>query len=94
MLQPAGYLGNLGRNTIIGPGLISFDAVFGRRFALPHGAGLEMRIEGFNLFNRANFANPSQIVVFDASGPVRSAGRITSTVTTSRQVQFGIKATF
>lgn len=93
-LQERGYLGNLGRNTLIGPGLVNFDFVLSRNFAVGERAGLQFRIEVFNVFNRANFANPSQIVVFDAAGPVRSAGRITSTVNASRQIQFGLKMTF
>jgi len=55
---------------------------------------MELRAEAFNVLNRANFANPSQIVVFDQAGPVPSAGRITRTTTTSRQIQFGVKVTF
>jgi hypothetical protein len=93
-LQDKGFLGNLGRNTLIGPGLVTLDGNLSRRIKMPHGSALELRVEGFNLLNRANFANPSGLSVFDASGPVKSAGRITSTLTTSRQIQFGVRATF
>ena len=100
-LQEAGYLGNLGRNTLIGPGLMNLDGVIARRIRLgKSGSGIrgraemELRAEGFNILNRANFANPSQIVVFDQAGPVPSAGRITRTTTTARQIQFGVKLTF
>jgi hypothetical protein len=92
-LQERGYLGNLKRNTLIGPGLITFDGNLSKKIALGRGSA-ELRVEGFNLFNRANFANPSGIAVFDASGPVASAGRITSTITTSRQIQFGARFSF
>lgn len=92
-LPQSGHLGNLGRNTLVGPGRVTVDGVLSRKFAFGARA-LELRAEGFNLFNRANFSNPSQIVVFDAAGPVKSAGRITSTATTSRQIQFGVKAIF
>jgi outer membrane receptor protein involved in Fe transport len=92
-LPKAGTFGNLPRNTLIGPGRITLDAVLSRRIAFGQ-RHLELRVEGFNLFNRANFSNPSAIVVFDAAGPVNSAGRITSTATTSRQIQFGVKFTF
>ena len=93
-LQPRGYLGNLGRNTMIGPGLRSFDFVLSKNFAVTESVRIQFRSEFFNAFNRANLANPSQIVVIDAAGPVSSAGRITRTVSTSRQLQFGLKVTF
>ena len=93
-LQPLGYFGNLQRNTLIGPGLINCDLVVSKNIAVGGGAQLQLRVEVFNVFNRANFANPSQIVVFDAAGPVSSAGRITSTVTSSRQMQLGAKLVF
>jgi len=43
--------------------------------------------------NRANFSSPtSNLTVFDQVGnPVSSAGLITSTQTTSRQIQFALK---
>jgi hypothetical protein len=50
------------------------------------------RAEFFNIFNRANFATPNA-VVFSSAGPAPSstAGVITGTSTTSRQIQFGLK---
>jgi len=54
---------------------------------------VQLRLEAFNMFNRANFAVPSGRVAFtNAAGDVSPTwGRITSTVTTSRQVQLGMK---
>jgi len=51
---------------------------------------LQFRAEIFNLLNRANFNMPNE-VVFTTSGVSPTAGVITSTTTTSRQVQFGLK---
>ena len=51
---------------------------------------LQFRAEIFNLLNRANFNLPNA-VVFTPSGPSPTAGVITSTSTTSRQVQFSLK---
>jgi hypothetical protein len=90
----AGFYGNLPRNTLIGPGLATTDVSISKRVAVGQGANLQFRAEVFNLFNRANFAIPSQRTVFTSNGPVGSAGLITSTTTSARQVQLGIKMTF
>ena len=92
--------GNLGRNTLIGPGLVSIDASLVKSFAVGGGRTLQVRIEAFNVPNRANFAVPSGRTAFtgvaaDGSPVVAPTwGRITSTVTTSRQIQLGAKVTF
>ena len=54
---------------------------------------LQFRAEFFNLLNRANFSSPTaNLTVFDQTGnAVSSAGLITSTQTTSRQIQFALK---
>jgi outer membrane receptor protein involved in Fe transport len=92
--------GNLGRNTLIGPGLINADLALVKSFDNGPGRSLQIRIEAFNVFNRANFAVPSGRIAFtgvDAQGNPTIAptwGRITSTVTTSRQIQLGVKYLF
>jgi outer membrane receptor protein involved in Fe transport len=85
--------GNLGRNTLIGPGLINSDLSLVKAFKLARGQSVQVRLEGFNVFNRANFAVPSGRIAFtSAAGDVApNWGRITSTVTTSRQIQLGAK---
>jgi hypothetical protein len=56
---------------------------------------VQFRSEFFNLFNRANFNNPNPVVYAAATGgPSPTAGVITSTSTTSRQIQFGLKLTW
>ena len=92
--------GNLGRNTLIGPGLVSIDASLVKSFRVGGARTLQVRIEAFNLPNRPNFAVPSGRIAFtgvaaDGSPVVAPTwGRITSTVTTSRQIQVGAKLTF
>jgi len=54
---------------------------------------VQFRAEAFNLLNRANFANPNALV-FSGTSPSSTAGLITSTVTPSRQIQFGLKLIF
>ena len=93
-LPDAGYYGNLGRNTLIGPGLISLDTSLAKNFAFGERAKLQLRAEVFNLPNRPNFAIPSQRNVFTTTGRVASAGTITSTLTPSRQIQLGARFDF
>jgi hypothetical protein len=57
--------------------------------------GLQFRAEIFNLFNHTNLNTPNPIVYAAATGgPSPTAGVITSTATSSRQVQFGLKLTW
>lgn len=99
-LPPAGYYGDAGRNILIGPGLLNFDFSLHKTTPIPMGeAGkLEFHADFFNLFNRANFANPrapQQQVLNPANGQyIAGAGQITSTVSNSRQLQFGLKLIF
>jgi outer membrane receptor protein involved in Fe transport len=91
-LPAAGTIGNLGRNTVRGPGYASWDLAVFKNLGLG-GTHLQLRAEGFNITNRTNFGLPSA-TVFNAAGPVSTAGRITSIVGTARQFQFGAKVTF
>jgi hypothetical protein len=50
----------------------------------------QFRAEIFNLLNWANFNTPN-LIVFTPSGVSATAGAMTSTSTTSRQVQFAVK---
>ncbi len=96
-LQPLGTIGNLGKNTLIGPALVNVDVSLFKEFRLGEAKAIQFRAEMFNVFNHPNFAIPNSAnrVVFTAVNVVSSnAGAITSTVTTSRQVQFGLKLTF
>jgi hypothetical protein len=85
-----GFYGNLGRNTLIGPGLGTWDFSVLKDTRLREQLNLQFRAEIFNLLNRANFNQPNA-VVFTPSGISPTAGVITSTTTTARQVQFGLK---
>jgi len=85
-----GFYGNLGRDTLIGPGLATWDFSVVKNTAIRERLSLQFRAEIFNLLNRANFNTPN-LIVFTPSGVSGTAGAITSTSTTSRQVQFGIK---
>src|ERR1700730_1459062 len=88
--------GNLGRNTLIGPGLVNLDfSVFKNNYIkkFSDSFNVQFRAEFFNIINHANFAPPlDKRNVFDSTGhAVGDAGLITSTQTTSRQIQFALK---
>lgn len=89
-------LGNSGRNSVIGPGLVDLDFSVFKNNNIAIGSkslNIQYRAEFFNILNRANFSPPTDNeALFDQTGaPVAGAGRIDSTSTTSRQIQFAIK---
>jgi len=93
VLPPVGTWGNLGRGVLTGPSLANLDLSVFKTLAVRERTSLQFRSEFFNVLNHANFASPNSIVF--ANGIVSSsAGLITSTVTTSRQIQFGLKLIF
>src|SRR6185436_13725561 len=100
VLPTQGTFGNAGRNILTGPSyaMSSVSLVKNTRVgALGSGGQLQLRLELFNLLNRPNFATPDRVVFAAASAtesPLPTAGRITRTVTSSRQVQLGAKILF
>jgi hypothetical protein len=91
---PSGYYGNLGRNTVIGPGAVTVDLSFMKNTAVGEGKNIQFRAELFNLLNRPNFAQPSATVLDSAAAYVADAGRISSTVGSARQIQLALRFTF
>ena len=86
----SGFYGNLGRDTVNGPGLATWDFSAIKNTAVSERLTVQFRAEIFNLLNRANFNTPN-LIVFTPTGVSGTAGAITSTSTTSRQVQFALK---
>jgi len=92
IVPPNGTYGNVGRDTFIGPGLATFDFSLLKDTRITEKLGLQFRAEFFNILNHANFNTPNLITFTSATGvPSPTAGVITSTSTTSRQIQFGLK---
>lgn len=91
-LPAAGTFGNVGRNALIGPGFATWDAAVFKNVTIKS-KRVQMRLEMFNVLDRANFGLPAA-TVFNSSGRVESAGEITGTVGTARQVQLGVKVEF
>jgi len=94
-LPPAGMYGNLGRNALRGPGLAVLDLAAHKILWRREGQNLRLRAEAFNLTNHPNFQIPSGLTIFDSSlNRVGSAGQITATTTTSRQIQLALRYEF
>jgi hypothetical protein len=99
----SGFYGNAARDTLIGPGLTTWDCSLMKKIPIRERLRLQFRAEIFNALNRANFNTPNLIVAVLTPPPAGSttastasqinptAGQITSTSTTSRQIQFGLK---
>ena len=93
---PATRMGNAGRNNLIGPGLSNFDLSllknnYIRRIS--ESFNIQFRADFFNVLNHPNFSPPViNNTIFGANGAaVTTAGLITTTSTSSRQLQFALK---
>ena len=91
--------GNAGRNSLLGPSLNSLDFSVMKTTPVRRdndNLKLQFRAEFYNILNHSNFSPPiANRTVFTATGAtVGTAGNITSTVTTNRQIQFGLKLLF
>ena len=93
ILPTAGTFGNLGRGTLRGPGLADVDFSLFKNTALTEKTNLQFRAEFFNILNRSNFAAPNT-TVFSGANVSPSAGLITTTATSPRQIQLGLKLLF
>jgi hypothetical protein len=86
---PALYTyGNLGRTSLISPGLVGWDFSAAKRFSTFEQQHLEFRFEAFNLPNHPNFGLPNGVIVSPAFGAIGS------TATTMREIQFALKYVF
>ena len=98
-------LGNLARNSIYGPGITTLDISAVKNTAVPKFgelARIEFRAEAFNVLDHPNFSVPARAnsVVYKAStnpavaGAASNLQQLTTTSTTERQIQFGLKLVF
>jgi hypothetical protein len=102
---PQHCFGNLGRNTMIGPGFKNFDLSLHKTTKIHENHAIEFRAEFFNAFNNVNFGNPNG--AWGRLGPDRDPvtnqliqhgnanfGIISGTQNTSREIQFALKYIF
>lgn len=77
--------GNLGRNSLLGPGYFNLDAGLMRNFRLGAGRRLQFRWEVFNATNHPSYGLPTTNLLS------RDFGTIRGTTSAPRQMQFGLK---
>jgi hypothetical protein len=93
-LEAVGTFGNVGKNVLVGPNLQGLDVSLLKTTSIGERMRLEFRAEAFNVLNRPNFSLPGSSNLFSGTTINPSAGVILSTASSSRQVQFGLKAIF
>ena len=93
--EPGFFQGTVGRNTVITPGIANIDFTLMKETPLwSESTNLQFRAEFFNIFNRPNFSRPATNLFTRTGGRRSNAGEITSTRTTSRQIQFALRLVF
>ncbi|HEY7839307.1 MAG TPA: carboxypeptidase-like regulatory domain-containing protein [Terriglobales bacterium] len=88
MDQAAGTFGNLGRNSLFGPGSWNLDSALWRTFPVSEGKSVEFRIEGFNILNHPQIGNPT------SSLSSSTFDEISSSAHDSRIMQVALKFIF
>ena len=86
---PAAFtFGNVGRNSVYGPGRQTLDLALQREFALTETIKLQLRGEAFNALNHTNLGTPNRFV------NTPQFGTITEAATPGREIQLGIRLSF
>ena len=97
-LPAAGTLGNVGRNSLVGPDFMTLDLALLKSVRLRASSSIQLRAEVFNLTNRPNFGQPSLNVFSqtpNGGGAINpTVGRITTLAGSARQIQFAAKLIF
>jgi len=85
---PAFAFGNVGRNTVVGPGMQTLDLAMTREFNITEKTKFQFRAEFFNALNHTNLGTPGRFV------NTPQFGVITEAATPGRQIQFGARISF
>jgi hypothetical protein len=93
-LPALGAFGNLGRNTVYGPGLAQIDASMSKNTRLTEKCAVQFRAEIFNLLNEPNLAQPNNVFATPAFGQVFSTLGTTIGLGTARQIQLALRLSF
>jgi hypothetical protein len=91
---PVNRFGNLGRNSVLGPGFTNWDASVRKETKVWDAARIEFRVEVFDVLNHANFGEPGRVVGSPSFGRITSTRFPTGESGSSRQVQLSLRFTF
>jgi hypothetical protein len=94
VVPPAGRIGTLGRNVVIGPTFNNTDFSVIKRTKLSENKLIELRAEVFDIFNHANFGQPGRVVASSTFGQITNTRFATGDSGSSRQLQFAVKFKF
>jgi hypothetical protein len=93
-LPIAGTYGDLGRNTIVGPGIAAVNLAIEKNFPLTERLSATFRAEAFNIANHTNLGLPNVSALTASGAPNPAAGSVIFTTTSSRQLQFALRINF
>ncbi len=85
--------GNVGRNTMRGPGVVNMDMSLFRTFKLTEKLGLQFRAEAFNLSNTPHFATPNNDANSSEFGMILST-QSDDALGRSRELRLGLRLRF
>jgi hypothetical protein len=92
VVPQTGMYGNVARNSLNGPALTEWDTSLWKTAKLSERLSFQLRGDAFNILNHTNLNTPNLVVYSSATAsPSSSAGVVTSTSTTSRQLQVSAK---
>jgi hypothetical protein len=89
-LQPLGEPGNARRRFFYGPGVDNYDIALLKELTLTESKSLQFRMEGFNVFNHAQFYGPAAV---DGNINGSTFGQVVSAAA-PRLMQFAVKFSF
>jgi hypothetical protein len=88
LLAPFGQDGSVGRNTFRAGNIFELDLAMIKNIAITARQRLGLRVDIFNLINRANFGVPARLL------EAPEFGKAINTITTGRRIQFSLKYVF
>ena len=93
-----GPLGNVGRGSLVGPSIHSFDLALTRVFKINERNEIDARFEAFNVLNLVNLSNPATSMTSSTFGESTSSGAAANPGYSSPQdpriMQFALKYVF
>jgi hypothetical protein len=92
--RPTGVgFGDVGRNTMRGPGVVNLDLSLFRDFKITERFNLQFRVESFNVSNTPHFSNPNGDINSSNFGTIQST-QSADAMGRSREFRFGFRLGF